>query len=190
MTDDELTWRLGARTPGSDYRVFRTSFVDAVHPRGMAKRFSVIEAVDWVNVIALTPADEVVLIRQYRVGIDTVCLEIPGGMVDPGEDAQAAAARELLEETGYTAPTWRHLGSVAPNPAIQNNHLHSFLALDARKTHDPRPDGSEVIAVSTVPLAEVTELLRRGAIEHALVVAAFGHLAFTLTELRHVRPGQ
>jgi ADP-ribose pyrophosphatase len=184
MSGDDLEWRLGARYPGHDYKVFRTSFVDGTHGRAGTKRFSVIEAVDWVNVIALTPDDRVVLIRQYRVGTAKVCLEIPGGMVDAGENAQTAAARELVEETGYTARGWHHLGSMAPNPAIQNNLLHSYLALDAERTHEQRLEGSEVVSVETVPLRDVTELLRRGAIEHALVVAAFGLLAVRLGDLR------
>ncbi|HEY5924848.1 MAG TPA: NUDIX hydrolase [Kofleriaceae bacterium] len=184
MSDDELEWRLGIRLPGHDYKVFTTAFVDGEHPRAGKKRFSLIEAVDWVNVIALTRDEQVVLIRQYRVGVGRVCLEIPGGMVDPGEDAQTAAARELVEETGYTAQRWEHLGSVAPNPALQNNTLHSYLAFDAELTHGQKLEGSEVVTVETVPLRDVTELLKRGAIEHALVVAAFGHLAFRLGELR------
>lgn len=185
MPDDDLTWRLGARTPGNDYRIFKTAFVDAAHPRtGAIKKFSLIEAVDWVNVIALTPASEVVLIRQYRAGSASVCLEIPGGMVDPGEDPLTAAQRELVEETGYTASTWRPLGTALPNPAIQNNRLHSFLALDARPTAETRFDSSEVIELSTASLAEVRQMLRDGRIDHALVIAAFAHLAFELHDLR------
>jgi ADP-ribose pyrophosphatase len=185
MSDDDLTWRLGARSPGSDYRIFKTAFVDAAHPRtGAVKKFSLIECVDWVNIIALTPADEVVLIRQYRAGSASIVLEIPGGMVDAGEDALTAAKRELVEETGYTAERWRALGSTLPNPAIQSNRLHSFLALDARPTADTRFDSSEVIELQTAPLADVRAMLRDGRIDHALVVAAFAHLAFELGELR------
>src|SRR5580700_9729230 len=100
---DELAWTLGARVPAHDYRVFRTAFVDGSHPRVGTKRFSLIECVDWVNVIAMTDDRHVVLVRQFRVGTAEVCLEIPGGMVDEGEQPRDAAARELAEETGYTA---------------------------------------------------------------------------------------
>ena len=173
-----LAWRLGARVPDRDYRVFKTAFVDGEHPRGGApKRFSLIEAVDWVNVIALTTDQRVVLIRQFRPGADEVCLEIPGGMVDPGEAPEVAAARELAEETGYTSARWERLGVVSPNPAIMTNRLHSYLA------HDCAPgaqhlEGSEVIDVETAPLADCRAALVAGRIDHALVVAAFGHLAF------------
>jgi len=186
-SDDELRWKLGTRSPGADYAIFKTAFVEGTHPRAAKpKRFSLITCVDWVNVIALTPDDRVVLVRQYRVGNDSVCLEIPGGMIDEGEDPLTAAARELEEETGYSAPTWKAIGSVAPNPAIFNNRLHSFLALDAVPTPGggQRLDSSEVIDLELATLPEVQAMLRDGRIDHALVVDAFAHLAFSLGTLR------
>lgn len=180
----DLKWKLGARMPAHDYGIFQTAFVEGSHPRVGTKRFSLIECTDWVNIIALTRDDRVVLVEQFRFGTGELCLEIPGGMVDPGEDAATAAARELEEETGYTARAWRKLGDVAPNPAIQNNRLHTYLALDAEATTAQRLEGSEVLAVSTQPLADVQRLLRDGKIDHALVVAAFAHLAFEVGQLR------
>lgn len=184
-SDDDLEWRLGARVRAHDYGIFQTAFVDGEHPRTRAtKRFSLLECVDWVNVIALTDANEVVLVRQFRVGTGTLCLEIPGGMVDAGEAPAEAAARELVEETGFTARAWRPLGVVAPNPAIQSNRLHTFLATGARATHGQELDSNEVIAIELRSLAEVQRMIREGAIDHALVVAAFAHLAVLTAELR------
>lgn len=186
--DRDLVWRVLARTEVRDYRIFRSLAVRAAHPvTGAERDFTVLAVPDWVNVIALTPADDVVLIRQYRHGAEAVHVEIPGGMVDPGEDHAAAARRELAEETGYTAPTWRHLGVSQPNPAIHGNRLHTWLALDAEPTSARELDAGEVITVFTSPLAEVTRMLRDGRIDHALVLAAFAHLLVAQGELR--RPG-
>ena len=173
---DDLAWRLAARIPGRDYKVFKTAFADGTNPQtGAITRFSLIEAGDWVNVIALTTDEQVVMLRQYRPGIDRVCLEIPGGMIDPGEDPLAAGLRELAEETGYAGGHAQLIGKVAPNPAIQNNALHTVLVTGVTLTRPPHPDPGEVLAVHTAPLAEVLGQIRDGEIEHALVVVAFAH---------------
>lgn len=137
----------------------------------------VLESGDWCNVVAVTANDELVMVRQFRFGTQRVTLEIPGGIVDPGEDPRISAERELLEETGFRAARWRSLGSVAPNPAIQRNRLHSFLAEGCVRVAEQEQDPFEDLAVELVPRAKIDALLASGEIDHALVVIAFLKLA-------------
>lgn len=135
--------------------------------------FFIIEPNNWVNIIALTEKEEVILVKQYRYGTQNITLEIPGGMVDEGESAEQAAKRELLEETGYESNDWQLLGISDPNPAIQNNKCYIFLAKNSKFTHTPNLDHTEEIEITVVPLNNISTLIQRGAITHSLVITAF-----------------
>lgn len=157
-----------------DCRVFSVSRTRSVSPKdGSEYDFHRIDSSDWVNIIPVTPENLVVMVRQYRHGVRGVTLEIPGGMVDPGEAPAAAAARELLEETGYRADEIVPIGATSPNPALFGNRVHSFLGRGARRVGEIANEGTEETVVELVAEDDLPELLRRGGIDHALVLAAF-----------------
>ncbi len=140
---------------------------------GREGEFVTLSCGDWVNVVAVTPQGEVVMIEQFRHGTARPTLEIPGGMVDAGDaDPSVAAARELREETGYVAERLVHLGTVEPNPAIMGNLCHTFLAEGAEHTAEIELDAHEEIDVFTVPASELPALVRAGRIRHAMVISA------------------
>jgi 8-oxo-dGTP pyrophosphatase MutT (NUDIX family) len=139
----------------------------------MEHDFYVIETGDWVNVIPLTKDRQVVMVKQYRHGSKQVTLEIPGGLVDPGDTPESAASRELLEETGYQTDNLTEIGIVNPNPAIFNNRCYTFIAGNIRKTREPMPDQTEDIEVVLIPVADIPDLIRKGEIDHAMVITAF-----------------
>ena len=135
--------------------------------------FHVLESTDWVNIIPITPAQDVVFVRQFRHGVRSHTLEIPGGMIDDGESDRQAAERELFEETGYRAAHWHRLGEVHPNPAFLANRCASWVARGLERVGDPTGDGEEEITVEHAALGAIPALVTSGAITHALVIAAF-----------------
>jgi ADP-ribose pyrophosphatase len=164
--------KLGVATQAKT-AVFELQSVRYRHPvRGTERDFVVVRAPDWVNVIALTPDGRLVLVRQFRFGTDAFSLEIPGGVMEAGEDPVAAGLRELREETGFTGARARLLGSVNPNPAIQSNRCHLVLVEDAARTAALEWDENEEIEVTTLPVDEVLALARSGGITHSLVLNA------------------
>jgi len=135
------------------------------------------ECGDWVNIVPITPDGQIVMVRQYRHGSEDLTLEIPGGMADPEDPSPLAAARrEMWEETGYDSEEISLLGRVRPNPAIQTNFCHSFVARNSRFTRQPRLDGTEDIEVVLVGREEIPGLIAQGDISHALVITAFAFL--------------
>jgi 8-oxo-dGTP pyrophosphatase MutT (NUDIX family) len=172
-----VPWKRTGGERAVDFDVFRVVRFTARSPRtGEERPFSVIETSDWVNVVALTPAGEVVCVRQFRHGIGAVTLEIPGGVVDDGEDPAAAAVRELREETGFEGAPPSRLGCVEPNPAILSNRCHIYLVRDAARRVEPALDPGEDIETVLVPLEDVQAAARDGRIRHALVLCALALL--------------
>ena len=157
-----------------DFRIFTLRSDRKVSPRnGTEHEVFVIDAVDWVNVVAVTPDNHLVMVEQYRHGTNTIELEIPGGMVDR-EDASpvAAGVRELREETGYEGENARILGKIFPNPAIQSNTCYTVLVENCRLKHAVAFDHGEDLITRLVPAAAVPRLVAEGQIQHALVVVA------------------
>jgi 8-oxo-dGTP pyrophosphatase MutT (NUDIX family) len=138
---------------------------------GKAHDFFVTELADGVHVIAVTPDDRVVLVRQFRAGSRRDSLETPGGLLEPGEDPGEAGARELLEETGYAGDPPESLGILRPNPALLTMAITTIVIRNARRIAEPRPDASEELAVVLVPASEIHAMIRDGEIDHAVCVA-------------------
>jgi 8-oxo-dGTP pyrophosphatase MutT (NUDIX family) len=181
MADKIRKWEKRGSRPLSDHRIFQLREDTVVNPRtGSEHNMVVLECPDWVNIVALTPDREVVMINQYRHGTETVELEIPGGMMDPGDtDPVATALRELQEETGYTgdAASTRIIGECFANPAIMNNRVHTILVENCRLTHEVQLDDGEDLATHLVPAADLPRLVKEQKIRHSTIVAALHYFA-------------
>jgi 8-oxo-dGTP pyrophosphatase MutT (NUDIX family) len=182
-------WKTIRSAPVGDFRIFKIRADICVNPRtGREHEFFILDSVNWVNVIAVTPDQKLVMVEQYRHGSATVELEIPGGMMDPHEtDPVATAVRELREETGYAGENARLLGRVHSNPAILSNLTCTVLIENCRLRHGVEFDQGEDLETRLLPVAEIPKLVADEKISHSLVVAALYH--FDLWQRGLKQPG-
>ena len=138
---------------------------------GQVHDYYVLDLADAVHVVALTPDGKVLLVRQFRAGSGRDSLEIPGGLVDPGEDPCTAGARELLEETGYAGDPPVLLGTLWSNPSLLTSRISTIVIRNARLVAEPDPDQHEELTIDRVPAEEIPRMIQEGQIDHALVVA-------------------
>jgi ADP-ribose pyrophosphatase len=167
-------WAKLSSQPLGDFRIFTLRSDRKISPRTQLEHdFFVIDAVNWVNVIAVTSDHHLVMVEQYRHGSETVELEIPGGMMDSTDPTpEITAQRELREETGYVGIRPQIIGWVYPNPAIMTNTCYTVM-LDACKcVHPVTFDHGEDLITKLVPIAQIPSLVASGQIRHSLVVVA------------------
>ncbi len=142
-------------------------------PTGMERGYAVCDSADWVLVIPVTAEDDIVFVRQFRHGRGEVILEIPGGIMDPGETPVETACRELREETGYVPQHVQMFGPLLPNPALNTAMIHVALATGCVQQFSPSPEPYEDILVEKRPRTDVKRMMADGELQHALCIAAF-----------------
>ena len=172
MESDKIEkWNVISSVTEYRTRIFDIKKQSAKSVQGKQGDFYVIDTNDWVNVIALTKNEEVILVKQYRHGIDAMSLEIPGGVIDSGEESFDAAHRELAEETGYVSTKWIYLGKSSSNAAIMNNYTHTWLAQDCELTSSQELDEHEEIEIVLLKKTDFLNAVGDGTIHHSVVLA-------------------
>ena len=167
-------WTIKSREYLGNFKIFDIEKIKTISPRtGKELPFFLLNCQDWVNIIAITKENNIVMVKQHRFGTSKTELEIPGGIIEEEEEPMEAAKRELLEETGYEGNKFTYLGHVDPNPAFQTNKCHVTLIENCVLVSKQKLDPGEDIAVETVSQRNIQELIRDGTIRHSLVIAAF-----------------
>jgi ADP-ribose pyrophosphatase len=171
--ETERIWRVVKSEPGPDLRIFKSRYDWIENPRNQkVLQALVLQASDWVNVVALTPEEKIITVSQFRFGIRRLSQEIPAGLVDPGENPLEAAQRELAEETGYTTAEWKSLGWSFANPAFLDNRAHHFLATGVRRTQAPQLEDGEDITSAELTIDEARQAIRAGTMRNAMTLLA------------------
>ncbi len=168
-------WEIVSRELIEDLKIFQIEKKRVRSPRtGKAREVHAIRFPDWVLILAITGDEKVVMVRQYRHGIERDCLELPGGLVDPDDVSPALSAkRELLEETGYRADEIMLIGECFPQPAILSNRCFIYLAKNVTEAQPQHLDSGEDIEIVKIPLKEIHAKIQNREIDHGMVLLAF-----------------
>ncbi len=170
----DSNWRLVESKSLREFRVVNVlESVFEFLPTGVQRSYVVCDSADWVLVIPITKNDEVVFVRQFRHALAQRILEIPGGIMEPGETPTQTAIRELAEETGFVAEQIKVFGPLLPNPALNSARIHIAVATGCSQLVEPHPEPYEDIEIELRQLAEVSEMISAGELQHALCIAAF-----------------
>ena len=180
-TRDLSTWSRLHDESRADCRIFKVR-KSRFHRRSDQKEgdFFVLDTNDWVNVLALTKSEELVMVRQFRFGTEAFSLEPPGGVIEKGESPILAGERELKEETGFTGKGATIIGSVRPNSAIMSNRCHFVLVEEVEETSPTSFDPHEELETVLVPLEELSGLVQKGKIDHSIALNGIFNLLLFL----------
>jgi 8-oxo-dGTP pyrophosphatase MutT (NUDIX family) len=181
--------KIGSKQIG-DFRIFTLRSDRKISPRTQQEHeVFVIDCVNWVNVIAVTPDRRLVMVEQYRHGSDTIELEIPGGMMDAKDvSPEITGGRELREETGYAGENPQIIGRIFPNPAFMSNTCYTVMLENCRCEHPVEFDHGEDLLTRLVAIDEIPKLIAAGKIRHSLVVVALYHFDLWQRGLRGPEP--
>lgn len=168
-----LPWTRQSSETLADYRVFKMTKEVYLRPDGSGRHdFYVMLPPDWATIVPVTEDGRVVLIRQFRVGTAEVTIEVPGGVIEKGEDPESAARRELQEETGFLCADIIKTAAVRPNPAISRNTCYHFVATGCTGTGVTHFDETEDVGTFLATWDEIDKMISDGRIDHALILTA------------------
>ncbi|MCU0821314.1 MAG: NUDIX hydrolase [Spirochaetes bacterium] len=172
-------WIIKDKSTIFDEKLYRVKNLNCFHPvKKISYDFHIIETFNWINIIAITEDNKIIMVKQHRLGTDDLTLETVAGMIEHSEDPLEAAKRELHEETGYRESRMIFLKKTAVNPAIINNHIYFYLATGCKKVSEQKLDPAEDIEILLYSEDEVKKMIKDGTINHSIVIAALSLYLF------------
>lgn len=173
MALSDKQWQRLSSEVGPDLRLFRARWDEMRNPRnGKSQKMIILQSKDAVNVVAISPKEKMIFVRQYRFGIEAFTLELPGGLADDEEGRVLAAKRELKEETGYVGSEWSELGKVGANPVFMDSYVYHFLAKNVEAKYELALDDGEDIEIVELPVDEVYRKFKAGEFLHPHTLSA------------------